>query len=293
MREVYAGQRHILTKHFYFDGSPQIANNVVMHLVNEEAEQVGTYYAVENLNDGSFEVDFYAPREDGIYVLLWFYDDVNLIAQTDEERLSVVTPYVNIEELRTFNPELEIRTDRELMEKERIVRAVINSYCRQSFGRQRKTVNIYGNWRSLELPERMFRLERVTAGGVNVTHQFAYNVNNPYILMNPSVGGIPTFYDIKSDTWYGRTAYGGGTRVAFQVRGWFGWEDVPSEVNLAAKLLVRDYFLDEARWREAGVDVLRAADWRIEYAQNPATTTGNVNVDMMLEKYRDLRLMFI
>lgn len=69
------------------------------------------------------------------------------------------------------------------------------------------------------------------------------------------------------------------------LNGVFGWTSVPHDVTQAALLLAGDFSCYEDTWKDRYIRAMRAADWRIDYAEGAYVGTGNVKVDHILEKY--------
>ncbi len=71
----------------------------------------------------------------------------------------------------------------------------------------------------------------------------------------------------------------------YVVRASAGWKRVPDNVSEAARILIDDYFSPSGKYHEYGVTVLRSADYRMEFAEDPFSTTGNIIADQLLSNY--------
>jgi len=56
---------------------------------------------------------------------------------------------------------------------------------------------------------------------------------------------------------------------------------------------VKEYFCDDAKYREKYIANIRAGDWRMEFRVTGDETTGNANADTLLSGYRNVALAVI
>jgi hypothetical protein len=71
----------------------------------------------------------------------------------------------------------------------------------------------------------------------------------------------------------------------YTIHGAFGWESVPSKINYATMLLVRDYACSDDIYRRKGVVSINSGNWRMDFAKNAFDGTGNADVDRILGEY--------
>lgn len=237
-------------------------------------EALGVYYVVPPSQESSkmLRID-------------WTYT-IGGEANSPSQYVSIVTPYALPDEIRSFAPGMESADIDDLKEVERTVRGVIDAYCHQTFDYERgKTYQAYGrNAATLVLPKRLIRLTSVYQGLTNLSNYVQAHPGSHYTL-----GRTYPANAIKADVndlFTSRRFFSENT--AFSVTGDWGWEYVPSEVNQAAKLIIKARFCDEDAYRERWIDNIRNADWRMEFLRTGNHTTGSADADALLNMYRNL-----
>lgn len=200
----------------------------------------------------------------------------------------VVTPILSRTEIRKIHPSA---TDDEVTHVEKAVRHIINAHTGQSFGLYEGEHVISGDdSKALLMPERL--IELYTVDGVSGHPRFAIDADG-YILRHFPWGVPPIKADYNGLHQTGGTIYNpnnvnlGSFNKAhrYRVDGKWGWEEVPSQVKEAAKLLVNDYACAEQSYRDRFLTSMTAADWRIQYHSGAFTNTGNVRADQLLSAY--------
>jgi hypothetical protein len=188
---------------------------------------------------------------------------------------------------RTYSRLADV-SENELIRLEQLTRGIIDAYCNQTFQfEQNKTITVVGNnTNQLLLPKRIVRLISLRTGpigsaGVPTSDMTLYST----VADDWSIGRAPV--DLN-DTKYGfpggvGALFKGGS--AYRVQGDFGWKYVPARITQAAGILVDFYSQPGAKYRETNVDVVRAADWRIEMIKTGDDTTGNANADAILNRF--------
>ena len=228
-------------------------------------------------------------------------------AATRTEYVEVVTPYISVDEIKSSYPQLASKTYNEIRDMERRVRAIINVVTGQSFGSKTETISFYGEGQDkLQLNRRITKITGFTANGISpyLAADLPFKlVNDGWgFIVNPSTGfNVNSYYnyDIKSDIGYSYNSLPGNyERSGFFSRGIlytitanFGWDYVPSDINLATKLLIGDYFCTQDAWRLRGVKATSAADMTFEFFDHQGT--GNADVDRMLGVYASPNLVII
>lgn len=230
---------------------------------------------------------------------------------TKTEIVNVVRPYFEPDELWTYNPNLapdgaDPKTIDEVQDAESIVRSLVNAYCRQEFqdfGRETKTYIGNGS-NTLQLEDRLYKLYEVSSPNVTLfkrdpdesisTEIVTWREGLPYVIQKKATSEAP-FLDIKADISPGllspRKVFKSG--VPYDVDGDFGWEHLPLEVSQAAVILASDYFDEDDIYHKKNIMVLRSADYRLEYAADHHTTTGNVYADQLLSNYISTEMTII
>jgi hypothetical protein len=236
--------------------------------------------------------------------LEWNYSvNSSLVSKTHD--VSVVTPYTDLSQMYQ---ELGISSDpsdpsyrsyKELKAAENYARRKIEDYTGQSFylyddvelvygsgsdvlPTQQKINNIYklyvndvllydslnsiNNWGlSLEVSE--------TGYGIKVNR--ANLLDNSTYIANGMVP--PSFND------YGTGAF--RTNVKYKVIGKFGWNKVPTQVDLACIELIKDFFSNDKEWRNRYLKTIQTFDWNFEFDSQAYTGTGNAYADQLLSEY--------
>lgn len=235
-------------------------------------------------------------------------------AITRIENIDVVQPLVGIGEILQEFPQFDTggsnpKTNDELKRMERDVRYVIESYCRQTFGfKGNKTKKVISDGNDyLQLPDRIERLEEVkyedtvyfdrwtaaniadAPSGTNIgdvkTEIVTFDKDYPYTVRRKFFRGIP--WDVKQavdETLLSRRHIF-KTEYMYSVNADWGWSRVPGRVSEAAKELINYYFCNDSAYHKRGINVVRSADWRLEFAADPYSTTGSVIADQLLSNY--------
>jgi hypothetical protein len=208
--------------------------------------------------------------------------------------VSVVTPYVTLDEIKTAIPEATSFSDAELIRLERRIRGVIDNYTGQSFGRYIGTKVVIGSGdEELKTQDRLVRLDNIS--GANIVY---------------SSDGIssPGLYSVRGDGWYvGFSApiptgdyvfenvirdpdsvYTRGFRdnVVYTISGVWGWDDVPADVKEAALILCEDEICPQSEYRDRYLKSISGDGWRYEFNPNAYYGTGSVIADQLLEQFR-------
>lgn len=292
--EIYKNTQQTITLDISANSNPAIIPDAppVVDIYNLNNEISSTVTSTEGLF-GKYEVVFplALSKDEGRYKLIWTYE-VDGDEYTRTTYVEVVQPYVTLEELRDFDTELAGRDDDELMELERLSRYIINAVTGQTFGSTYETIAIEGTGRSvLTLPKRLWRLDSVNYNTYSayynlVSNGISLDSNNFSILFSGNV-----LYD--NDNWYTSspitpppfTGRFFSPEITFIIRGMFGWEDVPEDITLAAKLLARDFACNEDIYRRKKVIAINSGTWRMDFAKDAFVGTGNTDVDRILSKY--------
>lgn len=198
----------------------------------------------------------------------------------------IVTPYADLQEVKTIFPELNIYTYDQLSAMERRVRMEIEIYCNQSFGREVKTLTAYSDGgRMVRLPERIIRIDAISANGLIVS--------NPYQVSGSGFG--IEWSNFVTGTFYSRPPVSSpvhrfpdrSSSINFLITGEFGYKQIPTPVSEAALILLSDRFCGENEWRDKYMDSIRSGDWRFEFNERTYYGTGNATADTLLKPFRN------
>lgn len=291
--EAYVDDVVKLRHYTSVSGTPTAATTPVLLTVYDGDTQIfqGEADSFINAETGEFRHHEITLSTHGLeekeYTAVWSYmlEDVSDTIEK-QEKLRVVKPYVDYHVFQDIYGDIDYR---EFKQSERIVRGVIDSHCRQRFGRLNEymyTLNGSGH-DVLELPDRLIKLHEVRVAD---TDSEFYNINE-YVTADEDEK-----YRIRRKQWDAfRAGMNPVSRTAifragsiYKVIGDWGWESLPAEVNKAAEILLNDYQCADSRYREKFIQNIRAADWRMEFAVTGNETTGNANADILLADYRKL-----
>lgn len=295
MPEIYRGTSDLVELRVYRDGVQVAADALPTVTVTRNGTVVATGTATA---DGlppryTFRLGLGLTNTEGSLRVDWTYT-LDGATGTKSEVVEVVTPYVTIDEIREAYPQLANKSYDELRDMERRVRTTINSYTNQSFGSVTGTVRVYGMDRDiLPLGRRIYRLDSIAVNGTPVDlaavpitiNESGYAILHSRQHLTSDIKKDIVFPNISNQYFRYSTVY--------EITGAFGWESVPADINLAAKMLIGDYFCNDSNWRNKGISSVRAADWRFEFGDQAFAGTGNLDVDRILDAYRPFDMVII
>lgn len=268
------------------DGNPMMP---VVRVLSEDGLTVLRDYKTSTRQDVgryNFLLDLNLTQNESILQVEWNFE-IEGDPATKIDYVEVVTPYVTPDTIKSSYPNLADRSHDEIKEHERLARLVIDAYTGQFFGKRRMSVKVYPNSvGTLQFFMNVLSIESLAINGaaVNPTgYRFDYGSNCIYVPRT-------------SDTWeikYDTAARPRSKSRYYIATGTFGYQTVPSDVNIAAKMLVNDYFCQDNMYRQKGIKAVRAADWRFDVDDRAFTGTGNIDVDRILDKYRVTNLVII
>lgn len=300
--EIYTGQGTLITVPM-----PTGFIETTVELLDVDGERI--YYnnpAALHTNSIDVTIPYRAVKIDSTLKLVVKFS-VDGFREEKEVELDVVTPILPLDDIRVIlDPDDAASvTDATASNIERRVRIAIQNFTGQVFGPYKGIITVYGNNDSgLKLPRPILDLESVNFNGFTAT--VLSNVNylikgNRFYLEVPS----PLFWSIKDappddvlDSWSSlgpitapmsttNSNYNNfRSKIAYDVKGTFGYLSVPYDVAQAARYLINDYSCDESLWRDRYIDNIRAADWRFQFRAAAFDGTGNVQADQILEGYR-------
>ena len=228
------------------------------------------------------------------HTIEWSYT-VNSQPVVKTEQLNIVTPYLPLGSLLTM-PELEGLETFALRKMERLVAGIIDVFTNQTFSRENdRSLTVIGqDSDNLALPKPIIELKDIELldGSTGITpHSLleytTFDKDSPWILRR------------KRDVFVSRKLTPTARYAFFKypmmylVTGDWGWEHVPADVSRAAEILVKDYFCEDAKYREKYIANIRAGDWRMEFKVTGDETTGSANADMLLTGYRNVAAVVI
>jgi hypothetical protein len=187
-------------------------------------------------------------------------------------------------------------TDNSEINYERIARYIIDSQT-QSFSFVRKEKEMVGNNSDfLPVDEKIYKIYKVYANRelyFDFSVDFDDNLQNYKISKDQSsiTSDTGTTYENKVNyrkVWRDRyldSAFADG--VEYLVDGDFGWKVIPSDIKEACELLIQDMKNDSMKYTNRYIESFDNEDFKIKFSKNIGSSTGNVIVDKILEKYRN------
>lgn len=197
----------------------------------------------------------------------------------------------------------------ELAMLENTVRAVIEAYCRQSFGYAVGTKALQGTgYKKIALPQRLASLTSYQAidpnGNVGPGWPGSIVISNdgwnlilapdttltvkespPIEFMNYVSNGVIQVPDSYIKSFVSGTVY--------NVTGVWGYEVVPSEVQEAAILLMNDFATNDVGYRDRYLSSVKIQQDTVIYHPGAFRGTGNARADLLLAKWRRTGMVII
>lgn len=310
MKEIYRDSSDYVELKLYIGGQPvSDLTDVTAALTDSrsgvvlDAASVVPSTAPASLGRFLYLVPLTYTKDDRKLNVRWTYKHLGVDLEKNEAVL-VVTPYCSPEDVVEQFPELAQKTYDEIVAMERVVRSIINTKTGQDFGSRHDVITFNGNGRDfVGLNQRIYNISKLSINGSQVYPRLDSFGNvistgtlNP-LAIDPTGWGFRVnpsgpYYDIKRDVGLFDTfRQGQATGPYFErhglytIEGDFGWESVPENINLASKLLIREFFSQDHVWRQKGLSVVHTSDWQFEFHNDSYGSTGNMHVDEILASY--------
>lgn len=297
--EIYAQTPERITQTIFYHGELVEADNVVATITDDESGVVDTLVA-ERGDDGIYFVEL-ITNDYSQQFIHWTYDIGGNTIETIKEPLTVVNPVTTYDHFRSQYPNAHMSdpsgassyaTFRRL---EKLARKIIERYCSQVFTREDDvTVTVVGQDSDrLALPRRIINLKDVVSGsdvngptytgftGHSILNRATWDISDPWTLRLRQRDGARKLSPVYSGRLFKYP-------TVYRVTGDFGWTSVPQDVYHAADIIIADLLHPDAKYREKMANVVRAADWRMEFAETGMETTGNANADALLGQFRHI-----
>ena len=231
-------------------------------------------------------VPYDITRFDGPFNVVWSYS-VSGKAYTKSDTHYVITPYFTKEELVLWDSDFAMLDDPAVLRLENNVRGIIQTVTGQKFGLEYDTVSFKGSGSAMvSLPKRLVQTDGLNDPSGVLLDSAVWIGNDGWTL---NTKNYPTWVDQLATTNPIQNPFEARGRfdaeTYYSLTGYWGYESVPSDISLAAKILAEDYGCDESAWRDRYIGNIRAADWRFEFNTKTFQRTGNVKVDQLLSKY--------
>jgi hypothetical protein len=260
--------------------------------------------AADENNLGSYSVNIpyqYTDRNKTLR-LKWEYS-IGGTSVVREDEVYVVTPYVDFNHVQdlsfsTDSSDPNYKSYKELLAAERYARKQIEEYTGQKFYLYDDLYLVYGYESDiLPVPSKIHELHELYARDILLvdTINDINNWNYPVEISESGYGIKINRAGMLDNTVYTANGmvppsihdYSGvfQSGIPYKVQGRFGWERVPSNVELAAVELMKDYFSKDTMWRNKYVKNISTFDWDFEYTGDAYTGTGNAYADSLLADY--------
>lgn len=239
----------------------------------------------------------------GIYILnaagrhrIEFTYAVSGSEYTQAQYVNVYTPYTTAADFFISYPELQESKGSLFDRYEKRVKAIIDTYCGQSFDYYpNKSITIDGNNHSnLHLPYPIYTLTKVTQDPGREYAEVVFDatlptVNNVERVKQPL--NFESSYYIrfktdtidKNDTLIVPNKF--KAKSEYKIEGDFGWGYVPNNVKFAADLLIADLMNDDSEYRRHGVYSIDMDIVKMQMKQSFYESTGNIEADVYLMDY--------
>lgn len=208
----------------------------------------------------------------------------NLVNMTN---IDIVRPYSNPNTTATA---LSIKTS-EATEYERLARYIIDSYT-GGFNFIRKEKEFIGDGSDqLLIDENIHKLYKLYENGELIydsesnTNESDYKIHKQLnaIVLDIPEGNRIDYPKIWRDRFLDVDFFSG---YEYVVDGDFGWKVIPQDIQDASEMLVQDIANDSLRYVNRYIESFDNDDFKIKFAKNWSSSTGNRVVDRILERYQ-------
>lgn len=228
-------------------------------------------------------------------------------ASTTINYYSIVRPFATASRIRELADINSSVTDATLKKEEKKARSLIQSYTGVKFSKEYTSIVVYGNDSDvLTLPVPVIRIDKIYEDDILVYDSTSTaSVNNFDYAIEPSVSKTRIKIINEDDELERRVLeypdvavipYSGTFKKDYQYKivGIFGYEYVPSKVELACSLVVEDLLCNDWNIRNKIIQSIKTDSYDIQYAKEFAGGTGNLMVDSLLsEWYQAPRFMAV
>jgi hypothetical protein len=208
----------------------------------------------------------------------------NLVNMTN---IDIVRPYSNPNTTATA---LSIKTS-EAIEHERLARYIIDSYT-GGFNFIRKEKEFIGDGSDqLLIDENIHKLYKLYENGELIydsesnTNESEYKIHKQLnaIVLDIPEGNRIDYPKIWRDRFLDVDFFSG---YEYVVDGDFGWKVIPQDIQDASEMLIQDIANDSLRYVNRYIESFDNDDFKIKFAKNWSSSTGNRVVDRILERYQ-------
>ncbi len=216
----------------------------------------------------------------------------------------LVRPYATVDRIRELaDIPITASANSTLQKLEKRARLTLDSLLGFGFYKQYRSIDAYGNNTDiLQLNDNILSISKIYEDDIltyesnSETYQFDYPIEistsgERIKLLNSSIKNKELIEYPKFSVFY----YDGLFKKShlYKVEGVFGYEYIPSDIELATALLVEDYLCNDFNIRNKNIAELSNDSYNIKYGSDLATGTGNLMVDNILAKYMQPRYLVI
>jgi hypothetical protein len=207
--------------------------------------------------------------------------------------IEIIRPYCNLDSVAAA---LSI-TDGSEIGYERLARYIIDSQT-QGFPFVRKEKDIVGMGMDyLPIDEKIYKIYKVyqneelvydsnLSASVNlITFEITKDGSSITNVENESDAENKTNYRPVWHERYLNSTFAEGSE--YSVDADYCWKVVPQDIQEACEMLVQDIKSDNLKYISRYIESFDNEDFKIKFAKNPTSNTGNMFVDKILEKYRN------
>jgi hypothetical protein len=252
-------------------------SNDEIYTVSEDSDATGS---VTFLLDQKY-IGYDAMLEANVYD---YMEEVVITTNID-----VIRPYTDIYSLST---DLS-KTTAQVKEMERIARYIIDSEVSEGFGYTRKEKEIVGNGSDyLVVNEKINKLYKVYENGTLLFDSESNDNETNFVISKDKTSIVPVYeQDNKTEypeVWRDRylsRAFADGYDYVIDAD--FGYKVVPQDIQEATRLLCSDISSDNMKYLNKYIESFDNDDFKIKFAKNFNSSTGNLVVDRILTKYKN------
>lgn len=284
MKELLVDSISSVDYTIYVDGVATAATGEVTAKITRELETATVTAAAGVPGTYSFIVPPSMISTEGSLTVEWSFT-VQGYPMKVTEVYDITTPY------SPWHYFKDVTTYKEYLECERVARKIIDSYCGQSFGKEHTTYGVEGTGNNgLRLPRRLMIPESVKWLNIDTV---------PNIITVPSQDYTYYAWELAADGWILRNATSRiridaaytqrdtfGRNTIYNVTGLWGWDQVPTNVTEASKILTANYLCQDQKYRDKYLASIATGDWDIKFAPQAFNGTGSATADELLKDYR-------
>lgn len=275
--------------------TPSAATNVnisLIHTLDSSTILAATAAVADDTTNFHYDLTSDLTDACGIVKIIWKYD-ISSVTKTKIDYFKVFQPYASSADVELEYPELASKLDN-FDSIERKIRAVIDTYCGQTFDYYpTRAITLDGSGSdTLHVYYRVDSLSTVTrnSDGLDITgycevapeSEFYIRKKRTFDGVIDGAKEIVVFDDGYSAILNSKFFHKRGT---YTLNGDFGWPYIPSNVNEAAKLLIADYLNQDSDYRRHNVIFQGTGPVQTNFKSDLIGTTGNVDADVLLIDY--------